>query len=591
MPSLLKVYNNLLLSKGFFKEERRRQLIEHALDLLEETAKEGGVLFLQLPTGYGKTAITFTSFFHAIIDPEFFWRVIHVSPLRSIIDDIYGRMMDGYERVLASVVENDHCGMLAKAFDKYVGTQMMLSPGSPYLQKRLTITTFDTFSISLAKIPVKEVREITRGVGYGHFDIPRASILESLVVMDEIHNFLSEASENRALGILISIIRYLVECRNPLTLMSATMPRTLVENLLSTLKSLSGSFHHRELYYGDDGVVDKDWENEQINKSIVTCILRCKNNSIDNIASKALELSSSYDRVLIVLNTIRRALQVYRRLKEELGSHKPILLHSKFKRADRNDKLNDIEKKEKWLLVSTQVIESGVNISANALITDMAPANNLVQRAGRVARRPSDKEGVVVMVEDAEEVGKGFGVYDHEVLKATLEELKRHVVSDKVKISWRSLDLDDHIGYQRFVDEVYSRKNWFFYPEEMYYRLVSSFKWSPDDAIDCLIKLYDGSFLRDSPQIPLIVGSLDEVKGSGDYMELIENSIPIDLEDVKRLLRKGVMVSKLLDGRGIEELKPRDLGKLIREVVSGRVIALHVPESSDVYTSDEGLIV
>ncbi|MEM2622779.1 MAG: CRISPR-associated helicase Cas3' [Candidatus Nezhaarchaeales archaeon] len=558
---------------------------------MEETAKEGGVLFLQLPTGYGKTAITFTSFFHAIINPEFFWRVIHISPLRSIIDDIYKGMMKGYERVLANIVENDHFEILVKAFDKYVGAQMMFSPGSPYLQKRLTITTFDTFSISLAKMPVAEVREIAKGIGYGHFDVPRASVFESLVVMDEIHTFLSEASENKALEVLISIIRYLVECRNPLTLMSATMPKTLVENLLSILKNLSGSFHHRELYYGDNGMVDKDWENEQINKSIITCILQCKNNSIDNIASKALELSSSYDKVLIVLNTIQRALQVYRRLKEEL-SHKPILLHSKFKRADRDDKLNNIDRKEKWMLISTQVIESGVNISANALITDVAPANNLVQRVGRVARRSSDKEGIIVIIEDVEKVNKGFGIYDYEVLKVTLEELKRHVVSNKVKISWRSLDYDDYIGYQRFVDEVYSRKNWFFYyPDSMYYRLISSFEWSSDDAVDLLIKLYDGSFLRDSPQIPLIVSSLDEVKGGRDYMELIENSIPIDLEDVKGLLRKGVMISKLMYNRGIEELKPKDLNKLIREVVSGRIVALHVPESSDVYMSDEGLIV
>ncbi|MCR8487249.1 MAG: CRISPR-associated helicase Cas3' [Crenarchaeota archaeon] len=590
MSSLLEVYNNLLLSKGFFEQRERRQLIEYALDLLEKTAKEGGVLFLQLPTGYGKTAITFTSFFHAIINPESFWRVIHVSPLRSIIDDIYKRTMIGYEKVLANISRDDHRETLVKAFNRYVGAQMMLSPGSPYLQKRLTITTFDTFSISLAKIPVREVSEIARGIGYGHFDVPRASILESLVVMDEIHSFLSEVSRSKALEVLTSIILYLVECRNPLTLMSATMPKTLVKNLLGTLKSLSGSFYYRELYYGDDGVVDKDWENEQINKSIETYILRCKNNSIDSIINKALELSSSCNRVLVVLNTIRRALQVYRRLKEELESHKLILLHSKFKRADRNNKLNAIGEKEKWLLVSTQVIESGVDISANALITDAAPANNLVQRAGRVARKSSDKDGVIIIVEDAEEVNKGFGIYDCEVLKTTLEELERHVAGSKVKISWRSLDHNDYIGYQKFVDKVYSKRNWLFYPDEMYYRLVSSFEWSPSDAIDFLIKLYDGSFLRDSPQIPLIVGSLDEPEGGKDYMKLIENSIPVSLEDIERLLRKGVVIYKLMD-RGIEELKPRDLSKLTREVVLRKVIALHVPESSGVYTSEDGLIV
>ncbi|MEM0488857.1 MAG: DEAD/DEAH box helicase, partial [Candidatus Bathyarchaeia archaeon] len=313
MSLLPRIYNDFLLSKDFFEDGERRPIIEHALGLLEDTSKEGGVLFLQLPTGYGKTTITFTSFFRAIVNPDFFWRVIHISPLRSIVEDIYRRIREGCEKALADINN-------AGDFEQLIGAQMMLLPGSPYLQKRLTITTFDTFSLSLAKTPVREISEIARGIGHGHFDIPRASILEALVVMDEIHTFLSETGESRALGVLTSTIRYLMEFRIPLVLMSATMPKVFVNKIL---ESSPCSTHRKEIYYGDEGVVDKDWENEQINKKIETKLLQ---GNIDDIVKKSLELSSSYDRTLVVLNTIPRARQVYCELRKKWKYDKPLVL-------------------------------------------------------------------------------------------------------------------------------------------------------------------------------------------------------------------------------------------------------------------------
>ncbi|MEM1659881.1 MAG: CRISPR-associated helicase Cas3' [Candidatus Bathyarchaeia archaeon] len=581
MSLLPRIYNDFLLSKDFFEDGERRPIIEHALGLLEDTSKEGGVLFLQLPTGYGKTTITFTSFFRAIVNPDFFWRVIHISPLRSIVEDIYRRIREGCEKALADINN-------AGDFEQLIGAQMMLLPGSPYLQKRLTITTFDTFSLSLAKTPVREISEIARGIGHGHFDVPRASILEALVVMDEIHTFLSETGESRALGVLTSTIRYLMEFRIPLVLMSATMPRVFVNKIL---ESSPCSTHRKEIYYGDEGVVDKDWENEQINKKIETKLLQ---GNIDDIVKKSLELSSSYDRTLVVLNTIPRARQVYCELRKKWKYDKPlVLLHSKFKKEDREKKLKIVSKEKKWTLVSTQVVESGINISANALITDTAPANNLVQRAGRVARKSSDNEGIMVIIEETKEVERGFGIYNTEILKATHEELKKHVSDDKVKILWRNLDYNGYIGYQKFVNKVYSKGRWNFYPDPLYYRLISSFEWHPEDTIRALMELYHGSFLRGSPLIPLVAdpsGELDYI----NYRAFMEKTIPIAVEDVGRMLRKGIKVEKIVRKEKRverEEFEPRDLNKLVEKFISGRIIALQVNDPEITYTGDEGLMI
>lgn len=572
MPLLPEIYKFMLFNE-FFREKRNRPLIDYALELLEDVCKKGGLMILQLPTGYGKTAITFSSFIRAIVQPDFFWRVIHISPLRSIVNDIYNRGREGLKKVLSNVKDFDESDV-----EELVGPQMMSFPGSPYLQKKLVITTFDTFSLSMAKIPVEEVYDIASGRGHGHFDVPKASILESLIVMDEVHSILSEVDKTKASQVLMSMMYYLAGTNTPMLLMSATLPKAHSKNLLSKIKSAFSSLYCKEIYYGEDGVIDKDFENEQSNKEIKTKLLR---GGIEEFAAKCSELATSYDRILMVLNTIPRALKVYHELIDRGLS--PILLHSKFKEGDKNAKLKVLEG-GKWILVSTQVVEAGVDVSAEALITDVAPANNLVQRAGRVARRPSDSEGLVVLIEESKEVEKGFFIYDDQLLRTTIEELKKHG-NDEMEINWRGLSDGKKISYQKFVDAVYSRKTFNFNLDATYWRLISSFEWEPLEAVDLLLELYNGSFLRDSPLIPLAT----TIDSNIDLSEIWKHVVPVDLKDVEKMIERGIKINKIVEGGKVEELKHGDLKILTKAMMLRRVMALHTNEK--IYNSEEGLII
>lgn len=570
MLSLPEVYN-FLSHNGFFDGKVERPLINYALNSLERVSKEGGVLLLQLPTGYGKTAMTFSSSIRAIIQPDYFWRVIHVSPLRSIINDIYYRAIKGFKRILS------YDELTIK---KLIAPQMMFFSGSPYLQRKFVITTFDTLSLSIAKIPISEMSSIVEGKGYGHFDIPRASILESLVIMDEIHSFLSEANETKALQVLISIMEYLAESKTPLLLMSATIPKVHAENLLNRIGDLSSAYCER-IYYGENGLIDKDFENEQKNKNLKAELMK---GTCEDIANKCLEFSSSYNKILIVLNTIPRALKVYNELIKR--GLKPILLHSKFKEKDKEDRIRAIKGNE-WILVSTQVIEAGVDLSANVLITDIAPANNLIQRIGRVARKPSDTEGIIIILGDPKEMEHGYHIYDSELVNITMEELFKYFDGNYVRVSWRSLGDNTHIGYQKFIDNVYSKKSWKFIDDSVYNRFISYFKWTTKDIIISLMDFYNGSFIRDSPLIPLILSSehLDLTEESFDLIKLRDHMIAIDLNDVKQMIKKGIKIKKITKEGKSEELK---IDSLVKEIITERTIALCAPEQ--IYNEKEGLM-
>jgi CRISPR-associated endonuclease/helicase Cas3 len=91
------------------------------------------------------------------------------------------------------------------------------------------------------------------------------------------------------------------------------------------------------------------------------------------------------ERTLIITNTVQRAREIFARLRHLPGA---ILLHSRFRPADRLERVRQLDSipDEGQIVVSTQVLEAGIDISANRLITDIAPWSSLVQRFGRVNR-------------------------------------------------------------------------------------------------------------------------------------------------------------------------------------------------------------
>ncbi len=93
-------------------------------------------------------------------------------------------------------------------------------------------------------------------------------------------------------------------------------------------------------------------------------------------------------RTLVVVNTVRRAQELFRALRKISRTDTNIeLLHSRFRPGDRSAiEANVLHRDWSGILVSTQVVEAGLDISARVLITELAPWASFVQRAGRCNR-------------------------------------------------------------------------------------------------------------------------------------------------------------------------------------------------------------
>jgi len=91
---------------------------------------------------------------------------------------------------------------------------------------------------------------------------------------------------------------------------------------------------------------------------------------------------------LVVVNTVARAQALFRALLAAgVSQDDAVLIHSRFRARDREHHMRRLIEGRPRVVVATQAIEAGVDISAAALWTELAPWDALVQRFGRVNRR------------------------------------------------------------------------------------------------------------------------------------------------------------------------------------------------------------
>lgn len=125
------------------------------------------------------------------------------------------------------------------------------------------------------------------------------------------------------------------------------------------------------------------------------------------IARTCAERHVSGTRTLVVLNTVKDAQATYVALQKELADDAPdtVLLHSRFRPPDRERHLRAALAEPPpngTIVVSTQVVEAGVDLSSKTLITALAPFASIVQRLGRCNRAGHDEPASALWIDRGE---------------------------------------------------------------------------------------------------------------------------------------------------------------------------------------------
>lgn len=157
-------------------------------------------------------------------------------------------------------------------------------------------------------------------------------------------------------------------------------------------------------------------------------------------------------RTLVILNTVERARDVHAQLKKLKAPANLVLLHSRFRPTERSAALKRAVAEPNGggtIIVSTQVIEAGVDLSSATLFTEVAPWASLVQRFGRCNRQGEIDDAKVFWLALPDNPGKLALPYEVESLEDAQQALAALTQAGPAALPRRTLELERGLVLRR----------------------------------------------------------------------------------------------------------------------------------------------
>jgi CRISPR-associated endonuclease/helicase Cas3 len=393
----------------------------------------GKSVLLRAPTGSGKSESVWIPFLLRR-GQTLPMRMIHALPMRALVNQLESR----FARYVGTLPREEREQIRVAAMH---GAR----PESVLFYADGLFATLDQVVTSYACTPLS--------MSVRHGNIPAGAIPGSLLVFDEVHTF------EPALGLqaVLVLAERAARMGMPFLIMSATLPGGFLDHIVSRVGP-----GNVEMIEGERLKVPERPERD--------VSLRVLNEPLTS--STVLERARAVSKTLVVVNTVARAQQLYGEIRDKMDCL-VILGHSRFYDSDRKLKEDLIENffgsgasGSRCVMIATQVVEVGLDISCDLLLTELAPIDAIVQRAGRCARWGGSGDVVVFT---------GISTsrpYDDDLVTTTRQALDRR----EERLTW---DLE-----KKLVDEI----------------LDPHFaKWSdPKAAGNILISLAEAAFYGDA---------------------------------------------------------------------------------------------
>ena len=142
-----------------------------------------------------------------------------------------------------------------------------------------------------------------------------------------------------------------------------------------------------------------------------------------------LQAHDAGSQTLVIVNRVDRAQAVFRLLRKARPDKEDLLIHARFRAAERTTQTQRLhnEASTDRIVVATQAIEAGVDISSKLLVTELAPWSSLVQRFGRCNRYGEhNAEGARILwmdIEDDKDSSRPYAPDELAIARAKLTDL------------------------------------------------------------------------------------------------------------------------------------------------------------------------
>ena len=379
------------------------------LQILCENLKESGgpeLLILEDVTGAGKTEAAFL-LLNRLLSCNAAQGIYLALPTMATANAMYGRTGAVYRRL----------------FDERSSPSLVLAHGSRHLQdgfRRSLLSesaggdVYDRGEANAqahcnAWIADNRKRSLLAQVGVGtidqallaaltsrHQSLRMLGLLGKVLVVDEVH-----AADDYVLRLLCRLLQIHARSGGSAILLSATLPQRMRQNLAKAFRDglggrvpqLNSMDYPLVTRIGRDALYEEAvGTRDSVQRSLHFNSLRTSAEVIDWIIAQ----SEAGQCVAWVRNTVGDAIEVFDSLLKRLPAERLDLFHARFALGDRL-KIEDRvlrtfgkdgrgEGRKGRVLIATQVIEQSLDLDFDQMISDLAPIDLLIQRAGRLRR-------------------------------------------------------------------------------------------------------------------------------------------------------------------------------------------------------------
>ncbi|UZQ51379.1 CRISPR-associated helicase Cas3' [Clostridium kluyveri] len=373
----------------------RSNIFNEVMLNIEKNYFSNDIFSITAPTGTGKT---YTGFFTALKLNELLGgnrRIIYSLPFTSIIDQNYDVIYELFEYI-QDFQKEDSSYIIKHHNLSYVNYN---SKEEDYTidQAELLIENWNSGVVVTTFVQLLQTLIGTKNRMLKKFD----SIRNSIILLDEI-----QALDIKYYNLIDTVLKWCCTYLNcKVIFMTATKP-IILKDAVELLKNSRRYFDH----FNRTKLVLK------LNPVTVEEFLERFN---DNIKDE------SY---LIVCNTISQSLNIYNNL--SFPDRKVYYLSTNLLPVHRRTIIKEVEKRlkggEKIILVSTQVVEAGVDFDFDNVIRDIGPLDSIIQCAGRGNRNGQKSMCNVYVYFMVNENGNSFGsmVYGKGIINITKEILE-----------------------------------------------------------------------------------------------------------------------------------------------------------------------